>query len=119
MTMAGTGNELHEARQRVDATQPVKGTVPRTTLLTTAAEQALEPPVQSIGPGDLQRTRDARGEPVRQPPRTVQVIQRHLAGGYMMTGRSRRVDDIPHDQAAVVGANILTLRQQATARCGL
>ena len=29
-----------------------------------------------------------------------------------MTGRFRRVDDIPQDQAAVVGANIRVLRQQ-------
>src|SRR6266496_5558505 len=54
----------------------------------------------------------ARGEPVRQPPGTVQVVQRHLAGGCAMTGRFRRVDEIPQDQAAVVGANIRVLRQQ-------
>ena len=29
-----------------------------------------------------------------------------------MTGRFRRVDEIPQDQAAVVGANIRVLRQQ-------
>ena len=29
-----------------------------------------------------------------------------------MPGRFRRVDEIPHDQAAVVGANIRVLRQQ-------
>jgi len=29
-----------------------------------------------------------------------------------MTGRFRRVDEIPQDRAAVVGANIRVLRQQ-------
>ncbi len=29
-----------------------------------------------------------------------------------MTGRFRRVDEIPHNQAAVVGVNIRVLRQQ-------
>ena len=29
-----------------------------------------------------------------------------------MTGRRRRVDEIPQDQAAIVGANIRVLRQQ-------
>ena len=29
-----------------------------------------------------------------------------------MTGRFRRVDEIPHKQAGVVGANIRVLRQQ-------
>ena len=29
-----------------------------------------------------------------------------------MTGRFRRVDEIPQDRAAVVGANIRALRQQ-------
>src|SRR6266702_870529 len=69
-------------------------------------------PVQGVRPGDLQRTRDARGEQVPQPPRTVQLVQHHLAGGSGMTGRFRRGDAIPADQAAVVGANIRVLRQQ-------
>jgi transcriptional regulator with XRE-family HTH domain len=30
----------------------------------------------------------------------------------VISGRRRRVDEIPHDQAAVVGANIRVLRQQ-------
>jgi hypothetical protein len=29
-----------------------------------------------------------------------------------MPGRRRRIDEIPHDQAAAVGANIRVLRQQ-------
>ena len=29
-----------------------------------------------------------------------------------MSGRRRRVDEIPHDQAAIAGANIRVLRQQ-------
>ena len=36
-----------------------------------------------------------------------------------MTGRFRRVDEIPQDQAAVVGANIRVLRQQTDVPPGL
>ena len=44
--------------------------------------------------------------------RDLQVVQRHLAGGCMMSGRRRCADEIPQDQAAVVGANVRALRQQ-------
>ena len=66
--------------------------------------------VQGVHPGHLQRARDARREPVRQPPRNLHVLQRHLAGGCVMGGRRRRVDEIPAEQFAIVGANIRTLR---------
>jgi hypothetical protein len=49
-------------------------------------------------------------EPVRQPPKGLQVRQLHLAGEDMTAGRRRRVDTIPAEQFAVVGANIRTLR---------
>ena len=42
--------------------------------------------------------------------RPVHLLQRHLAGGYMMAGRRRRVDEIPVEQSTVVGANIRALR---------
>ena len=44
--------------------------------------------------------------------RDLQFVQRHLAGGCMMSGRRRCADEIPQDQAAVVGANVRALRQQ-------
>src|SRR6185437_13705916 len=43
---------------------------------------------------------------------SLPVLPRQLAGGCLMTGRFRRVDEIPQDRAAVVGANIRVLRQQ-------
>jgi hypothetical protein len=49
-------------------------------------------------------------EPVRQPPNGLQARQRHQAGEDMTAGRRRRVDTIPAEQFAVVGANIRTLR---------
>ena len=55
-------------------------------------------------------TRHGSREPVRQPPKGLQVLQRHLAGEDMTAGRRRRVDTIPAEQFAVVGANIRTLR---------
>jgi hypothetical protein len=44
--------------------------------------------------------------------RDLQFVQRYLAGGCMMPGRRRCADEIPQDQAAVIGANIRALRQQ-------
>jgi hypothetical protein len=49
-------------------------------------------------------------EPVCQPPEGLRVRQRQLAGENMTAGRRRRVDTIPAEQFAVVGANIRTLR---------
>ena len=39
-------------------------------------------------------------------PRGLHLIPSHLAGGHMIPGRRRRVDQIPVEQSTVVGANV-------------
>jgi len=52
-------------------------------------------------------TRHDSRDPVRQPPKGLQVLRRHLAGEDMTAGRRRRVDTIPVEQFAVVGGFVI------------
>ena len=82
----------------------------RSSPASTAGATACQPPSSPASTrcpcGSMPRTRDARGEPVRQPPEGLHSYSVIWQAGDVMSGRFRRVDEDPTDQAAVVGANI-------------